>query len=147
MEVGQVGLHQREAMRPASAALIALLNSSTEFIKADLWTFTLADGTIYRFSGEALPVTDAATGRVFGLGPRIDRSTIKLVIGIQSDELDVRIYPASTDLLGTTLWTQAVWQGQLDAATVQLERAFMPSWGDTSPGTIILFLGRVSDID
>jgi hypothetical protein len=131
--------------------LIALLNSSTEFIKADLWTFTLQDGTTFLLSGEMLPVTDAATGRVFGLGPRIDRSAIRIVVGIQSDELDVRIYPDPTDLLGTVAgtmgWAQAVWRGEFDAATVQLERAFMPSWGDTSPGTIVLFLGRVSDID
>jgi uncharacterized phage protein (TIGR02218 family) len=69
------------------------------------------------------------------------------VIGVQSDELDVRIYPQPTDTLGGTSWEQAVWQGQFDGATVQLERAFMPSWGDTSPGTVVLFAGRVSDLE
>ena len=68
------------------------------------------------------------------------------MIGIQSDELDVQIYPAATDLLGGTSWEAACWQGQLDGATVQLERAFMPAWGDTSPGTVVLFAGRVSDL-
>ena len=42
---------------------------------------------------------------------------------------------------------QAAWQGQLDGALLQLERAFMPTYGDTSPGTVILFAGRISDID
>jgi uncharacterized phage protein (TIGR02218 family) len=30
---------------------------------------------------------------------------------------------------------------------VKLERAFMPSYGDLSPGTVVLFSGRVGDID
>jgi hypothetical protein len=30
---------------------------------------------------------------------------------------------------------------------VQLERAFMPSWGNTSPGTVVLFVGRISDLE
>jgi uncharacterized phage protein (TIGR02218 family) len=133
-------------MKPASPALVALLNSSTEFLVADCWTFTLQDGTQFLFSGAQTAVTDQATGRVFALGPRFERSTIKIVIGIQSDELDVYIYPAATDLLGSIAWEQAVWQGQFDGATVQLERAFMPAWGNTSPGTVVLFAGRVSDL-
>jgi hypothetical protein len=138
-------------VKQASAALIALLNSSTEFIMADLWTFTLQGGTQYLFSGGMTAVTDQPTGRAFALGPRFERSTVKVVIGIQSDELDVRIYPQTTDLLGGTSWEQAVWQGQLDGATVQLERAFMGAsgggWGDTSAGTVVLFAGRVSDLE
>ncbi len=132
-------------MKPASPALVALLNSSTEFQKADCYTFTLQDGSQFLFSGEQTAVTMAG-GRVFALGPRFERSTIKIVIGIQSDELDIFIYPAPTDLLGSVPWEQAVWQGQFDGATVQLERAFMPAWGDTSPGTVVLFAGRVSDL-
>jgi hypothetical protein len=126
---------------------------------ADLWTFTLqslapaeAGGrTQYRFSGGATAITDQATGRVFALGPAFDRSTTRIVIGVQSDDLDVQIYPAPTDLLGGTPWAAAAWQGQLDGATVTLERAFMGAasggWGDTSAGTVVLFVGRVSDLD
>jgi uncharacterized phage protein (TIGR02218 family) len=139
--------HQRAAVKPASTALIALLSSSTEFIMADLFTFTLQGGTQYLFSGGQTAITDQATGRVFARGPRFERTTVHVVIGIQSDELDLRVYPAATDLLGALSWQQAVWQGLLDGATVQLERAFMPSWGNTSPGTVVLFAGRVSDLE
>ena len=86
-------------MKQASAALIALLSSSTELIMADLWTFTLQDGSQYLYSSGATAITDQPTGRVFVLGPRFERSTTRVVIGIQSDELDVRVYP-TTDLLG-----------------------------------------------
>jgi uncharacterized phage protein (TIGR02218 family) len=144
-------------MKPASPALVALLGSSTEFIMADLWTLTLQSpapaqaggGTQYLYSGGQTAITDQATGRVFALGPRFERSMVKVVIGIQSDELDVRIYPATTDILGGTSWEQAVWQGQFDGAVLQLERAFMGAggWGDTSPGTVVLFAGRISDLE
>jgi hypothetical protein len=138
-------------MKQASAALIALLSSSTELIMVDLWTFTLPGGSQYLYSSGATAITDQPTGRVFALGPRFERSTTRVVIGIQSDELDVRIYPATTDLLGGSSWEQAVWQGQLDGATLQLERAFMGAagggYGDTSAGTVVLFTGRVSDLE
>jgi uncharacterized phage protein (TIGR02218 family) len=114
---------------------------------ADLWTFALHGGETFLYSGAATAITDAATGRIFTLGPRFDRSATRIVIGIQSDELDLRIYPGPTDMLGSAPWLAAVWQGQLDGAEVTLERAFMPNWGDTSPGTVVLFMGRVSDLE
>lgn len=142
-------------MKPASPALVALLHSPTGFIMADLYTFALQSpapaeaggGSTYLFSGAATAITDETTGRVFQLGPRFERTTTRTVIGIQSDELDIRVYPETTDMLGQTPWAQAAWEGELDGAAVQLERAFMPAYGDTSPGTVVLFAGRVSDIE
>jgi hypothetical protein len=145
-------------MKPASPALVALLQSQ-QFVMADLYTFTLqgsadviglpppAPGPSYLYSGAATAITDQTTGRFFALGPRFERSMTKTVIGIQSDELDIRIYPATTDMLGEIAWAAAVWQGQLDGATLQLERAFMPAYGDTAAGTVVLFSGRVSDAE
>jgi hypothetical protein len=145
-------------VKPTSPALVALLQSQ-QFIMADLYTFTLAGGAdviglpppapgpAYLYSGAATAITDTTTGRVFSLGPKFERSLTRTVIGIQSDELDIRIYPETTDMLGETAWAQAVWQGQLDGAVVQLERAFMRAYGDTSPGTVVLFSGRISDAE
>ena len=141
-------------MRPASAALIALLNSSTQFVMADLLTLTLQGGAVFRFSAAATAVTDQTTGRVFALGPKIERTKTKLVIGTQVDELDVTVYPEPTDLLGATSWLQAAWTGELDGATLMLERAFMAPaaggasfYGNTAAGTVVLFSGRVSDLE
>lgn len=132
-------------MKPASPALIALLNSSEQFVMADLYTFTLTGGDVLRYS--AAPTAIAANGFTFGLGPKFERSKTKTVIGTQVDELDIKVYPEPTDLIGATPWLQAAWQGQLDGALLQLERAFMPTYADTSPGTVVLFAGRISDID
>ncbi len=132
-------------MKATSPALIALLNSSTQFIMADLYTFTLVGGNLLRYS--AAPTAIVANGFTFAVGPKFERSKTRTVIGTQVDELDIKVYAETTDLIGATPWLQAAWQGQLDGALLQLERAFMPTYGDTSPGTVVLFAGRISDID
>jgi len=132
-------------MRAASPALIALLASSDRFIMADLYTITLVGGSVLRYS--AAPTALFANGYTFALGPKFERSKTKIVIGTQVDELEVKIYTEPTDLIGGQPFLQAAWQGQLDGALLHLERAFMPSYGDTSPGTVVLFAGRISDID
>ena len=137
-------------MKPASAELIALLNSGEQFMMTDLYTFTLAGGaTVLRYS--AAPTAIVANGYLFAAGPKFERSKTKVVIGTQVDELDIKIYPETTDLVGATPFLEAAWQGQFDGALLQLERAFMGGsgngYGDTSAGTVILFSGRISDID
>ena len=132
-------------MKAASPALIALLGSSEQFIMADLYTFTLVGGSVLRYS--AAPTALTANGDYFALGPKFERSKTKVVIGTQVDELEIKAYPETTDLIGAIPFLEAAWQGQLDGALLQLERAFMPTYGDTSPGTVILFAGRISDID
>ena len=112
---------------------------------ADLYTFTLVGGSVLRYS--AAPTALTVNDQIFVLGPKFERSKTKIVIGVQVDELEVKVYPESTDLIGDLPFLQAAWQGQLDGALLQLERAFMPAYGDTSPGTVVLFAGRVSDVD
>ncbi|MBV8936684.1 MAG: DUF2163 domain-containing protein [Alphaproteobacteria bacterium] len=132
-------------MKTASPELIALLAGAGQFVMADLYTITLVGGSVLRYS--AAPTALSANGYTFALGPKFERSKTKVVIGTQVDELEVRIYTEPTDLVGGVPFLQAAWQGQLDGALLQLERAFMPSYGDTSPGTVILFAGRISDIE
>jgi uncharacterized phage protein (TIGR02218 family) len=137
--------HIGAAVKAASAALIALLGSSDRFIMADLYTITLVGGSVLRYS--AAPTALTANGYTFALGPKFERSKTKVVIGTQVDELEVMLYPETTDLIGGASFLEAAWQGQLDGALLQLERAFMTTYGDTSPGTVVLFAGRISDID
>jgi len=131
-------------MKRASAALVALLDGE-QFTMADLYTFTLVGGTVLRYS--AAPTTLTAGGNVFQLGPKFERSKVTVQVGTQVDELDIKVYCDTTDLIGSTSFLQAAWTGELDGALLQLERAFMPVYSDTSPGTVVLFAGRISDID
>ena len=132
-------------MKPASPALLALLAGSEQFIMADLYTLTLVGGSVLRYS--AAPTALTVNGQTFALGPKFERSKTKIVIGVQVDELAVKVYPEPTDLIGDLPFLEAAWQGQLDGALLQLDRAFMPVYGDTTPGTVVLFTGRISDID
>src|SRR5713101_1029189 len=125
--------------------MIALLVRGGQCIMADRYTMTLVGGSVLRYSA-ALTVL-IANGYTFALGPKFERSKTKVVIGTQVDELEVMLYPGTTDLIGGASFLEAAWQGQLDGALLQLERAFMPTYGDTTPGTVVLFAGRVSDID
>src|SRR5579862_106671 len=133
-------------MRPASSALVALLNSNEQFTMADLYTFVLQGGGTFLYSGGNTAISDQNSGRDFQLGPRFERSRIKLMTGVQVDELTLHIYPKTTDLLGSIPWLQAAWTGQFDGANLTLERAFMQPYGIVV-GTVVLFVGRVSDID
>jgi uncharacterized phage protein (TIGR02218 family) len=145
MAVEEADIYIGAFMKPASRALITLLSSGDQFVMADLYTITLVGGSTLRYS--AAPTTLVANGHAFALGPKFERSKTKTVIGTQVDELEVKIYAEPTDLIGGVPFLQAAWQGQLDGALLQLERAFMPSYGNTSPGTVVLFAGRISDID
>jgi uncharacterized phage protein (TIGR02218 family) len=141
-------VHFGVSVKPASSALIALLNSSEQFIMADLYTFTLLGGDTFLYSAGNTAITDQATGRYFPLGPKFERSRTKTTVGVQVDELSIWVYPEKTDMLGSVPWLQAAWTGQFDGATCQVERAFMaPAYGDTSAGTVVLFAGRVSDLN
>jgi uncharacterized phage protein (TIGR02218 family) len=132
-------------MKNASPALVALLDSNDRFIMVDLYSFTLVGGEVLRYSAAPTPVT--LDGSTFVLGPKFERSRTKTVIGTQVDELQIRIYPEPTDRVGEFEFLTAMWLGFFDGALVRLERAFMPTYGDTGAGTVVLFAGRVSDID
>jgi Uncharacterized conserved protein (DUF2163) len=100
-------------MKPASPALITLLNSSVQFVMADLFTLTLRGGGVYRYSAAQTALSDE-NSNFFALGPKFERSRTKVVIGVQVDELDLKVYPEATDTLGGVPWLTAAWTGQLD---------------------------------
>ncbi len=138
-------------MKPASQALKALL-ASRQFYAADLYTFTLAGGGMLRYCGGDRDIS--AGGNRFPAGgqsgPYFDRKDAKAKchwkIGVEVDTLVFDVLPGSATVLGAP-FLAAVRQGVFDGAELQLERAFMPTYGDTSAGTVILFAGRVAEVD
>jgi uncharacterized phage protein (TIGR02218 family) len=131
-------------MRTASAPLIAFLASATEFLMADLYTITLADGTISRYANVDIDIgfggyTYSSKGLLLTRGP------ITIVRGLEVDILKVTVVP-TTALIGGIPWLQAAVNGALDGASVMLKRLFL-SDPETPVDVITLFLGNVSDID
>lgn len=134
-------------MKSASSALQAILAGS-QFFMADCYTFTLADGTVARYTTADQDIVDWATSHVFSSqGPFFERSKVKFQVGVQVDELDIVLTAGAGDMIDGVPWLSALRAGVLDGAEVQLDRAFMASFGDTSAGLLTIFAGRVAEVD
>jgi len=130
-------------MKTASGALITLLNTN-QFIWADLYTFTLIDGTVLRYTSADSDLV--VSGNTFSsVGPYLQRGPTKLVIGIEVDTLSISFLLNSGVQIGSIPLAMFARNGGFDGARLKLERVFMATWGDTSAGTLINFVGRVAE--
>lgn len=130
-------------MKSAGPALITLL-AGHQFLMADLYTFTLASGSMLRYASADFDIVSG--GNTFiGSGPRMKRGRTRILRGVEVDTLDVSMFADTTDLVNGVPMLQAIARGVFDGAKVRLERAFMANWGDTSAGTVVLFSGRVAE--
>jgi uncharacterized phage protein (TIGR02218 family) len=123
-------------------ALAALLNSRVPLNKPDVYTLTLVDGTVFRWSGSDVAIT--GNGHTWALGPGLKRSRLRQVIGVSVDDLHVTI----TDNIGTLINGQKLMAfiraGGMVGARLQVDRVF---WGvgDSAPvGALLWFAGNVS---
>jgi uncharacterized phage protein (TIGR02218 family) len=132
-------------MKSATQALLNYLNGgATEFYMADLFTFTLQDGTAYRYAEYDYDIT--YNGHVFSCsGPRFTRSSVKVAAGTQVDSMDVDVLAVPSVTAGGVPFLQMMAQGALDGADVRVERVFMET-PPTPVGGYIVFSGRVAVI-
>jgi uncharacterized phage protein (TIGR02218 family) len=141
-------------MKTVSTALATLLATTNQYQMADLYTFTLANGTVLRLTDAGADIIFQYIYTYFGSTLRLERGRTKTVIGLEVDELEITLYPAATDLIGATQFLVGLQQGMLDGARLRLERVFMPLynqngvpyWGDTTAGSVPLFEGRVGSV-
>jgi uncharacterized phage protein (TIGR02218 family) len=132
-------------MKNASAELISLLNTSDNLKVADLYTFTLTNGTVLRYTSADFDVEyNGNTYLCENAG--IKRSSMSWQTGLSVDSLDLEFYPKDTDLVGTLPLVQAFRNGTFDGASLQLDMAFFENWTDTPLVLEKLFLGNV-DVD
>lgn len=133
-------------MKTVSGTLATLLATSNEFVMADLYTFTLVDGTIQRYADFDIDLTYSAVTWNAG-GPVIERDRTRTVVGLEVDTLSVRVSPKDTDMIGSQTWLQAACSGRLDGAIVSLDRAFMsPGLPLSVAGTVSMFVGNVAQL-
>jgi uncharacterized phage protein (TIGR02218 family) len=136
-------------MKLASPGLIALLASTKDLIMTDLWTFSLVNGTVLRYTTWDQDLTVAAN--TFKSHDVILASgKITQTRGLEVNETDLTCYPnltTSPSKIGNIPFLQALRSGLLDNATAQRERIFMPTPGDVSLGTVRIFLGLVTEVD
>lgn len=138
-------------MKTASAALINLL-ASRQFFAADLYQFALVNGGQLNYcSGDKDVIWNSITWSAGGsVGPYFDRKDNKAKChwktGIAVDTMVFDVLPGTATVNGELL-LPAVRHGVFDGAELILYRAFMPTYGNVAAGTVIMFAGRVAEID
>ena len=132
-------------MKTISGALTTLLNGNRTFNVADLVTIILVDGsTIYRYTSWDADLTVSAN--LFS-SMHFDRGKTRSIVGVEVDTLELTFFCDTNDVIGSQTFIQAANSGTLDGATLKLERCFMATPGDTTAGTVTLFLGRLADME
>ena len=131
-------------MIQATQALIDLLNSDAPLLMADIYTITTTAGQILRYTSHDI---DLAVGGYNFTSFKLKRGTVRVVAGLEVGNPNITFYPEDTELIGTTPFLHPLGKGALHGAACKLERAFFsPDW-PTFVGSIIRFVGRVSDIE
>ncbi|MDB5358844.1 MAG: hypothetical protein JWO51_141 [Rhodospirillales bacterium] len=133
-------------MKTASGALISLLASSDQFLYADLFSFTLADGTVLSFTDKDISLT--VGGTLYRADQvRFDGMRYKIAIGLDVDEQTINLSYAPTDTVKGLSWAHALRAGVFDGCYLRRSRAFYTSFTAAPVGVVPLFGGRISTID
>lgn len=132
-------------MKSAPAPLIALLNSSQQFVMADLYQITMTTGTVLRYTNYDVDVVDSGN-TYFSNSVLIDRSRVRTVLGVEVDTLDITVNPHPSDLVSGTSFLKTCALGLLDGAFLIMRRAFFDSTG-ANVGSFINFSGRIADMN
>lgn len=130
-------------MKPFSSALATLFDTRT-FVSADLYTFILPGGGSATLTSADQNIVWNGVTYLSG-APRVDRSPISEKTGLQVSSIKIDIYPGPADSIFGIPWQQAIKRGYFDGASVEIDRAFAPVWGEPITGTITMLKGRVAD--
>lgn len=142
-------------MKSAPGALITLLNSANKFLMADLYTITLFDGTVYYWTSADTAIVYPPAGQSYSCAveggttvPLIKRGATKTILGLEVDDLEIVLSQGGGQvLLGGIPLSMAAANGVFDGANVIVTRVFMATWGDTTPGGVVLFSGAVAHVE
>jgi uncharacterized phage protein (TIGR02218 family) len=139
-------------MKPASSALITYLNSAMNnpdmpLIFADVFTFTMQDGTILCYTN--VDVTFSYNGNTYLANSiRVDGLKYKASIGLEVDQQQITCTALATDTItGGAPFLQALRDGSFDGCQIERDRVFFSDViGGTAIGSVTLFVGRLGQI-
>ena len=120
-------------MKSASSTLITFLENATEYVRADLYTFTLSGGGVLRYCSANLPIAyDNGTGagvRTFNLGPPIQDEGVQSARGSSPSSVDITILGGNSQFtIGGEDILDFLENFGLDGATVRIDRVFQQDW-------------------
>lgn len=134
-----------EVMKTASGGLITLLNTSTQFMMADLIEIKTISG-YSRYASSDVDIT-YNSNLYIATGPLIRRSATRVVIGLETDTMTLHVSASVSHLLEGLPFVRAALNGALDSARVTVYRAFLTAWNTAPTGVILMFAGRVSNVE
>lgn len=112
-------------MKDASTALKNLLLNNQVFFMADLFTITLTNGTILRYTNCDVPLIVA--GNKYAVLSIVRNGTTQ-TRGIDVDELEMTITTDKLDVIpGGLTFMQGIAAGTFDNAIIRLDRIFSPT--------------------
>ena len=130
-------------MKSFSNALGTLFETGS-FVSADLYTIALAGGGSVCLTSADQNLTWNGVTYLAG-APPVDRSSISQKTGLQVSTVKINFYPGPDDMIAGIPWLTALRRGLFDGASVQIDRAFAPEWGQPITGIITMLKGRVAD--
>lgn len=124
------------------------LASRTPCYIGELFTVTLANGAVYRWTSSDKSLTVGANTWLTARdgAPLITRNRFAVKNTVEVPELEMRI--GALDAIPNFAFNlkTAIHNGLFDGATVEMDRVFMPTPGDTRYGYVVLFAGRLSGV-
>lgn len=138
-------------MKSASPALVAYLNalrtaSDAPLLTAECYTIWLTTGAVLTYTD--LDIAVALNGYVYAANSvLVSGLKYRVSCGVNVDAQQVTIFARTSDTIGGVPFLQALRQGLFDGARIQREKAFFTAWGSPPIGSVVLFKGRVAQID
>lgn len=132
-------------MKSAPAALIAHINNSQQFRMADLYNISMNNGTQLYYTSWDTNVLDNGNTYIANT-LQIDRSKVRVVLGVEVDTLELKINPHPEDLVNSASFLSVCASGLMDGAFLTMRRAFFDDNGQ-SLGSYINFSGRIADMN
>jgi uncharacterized phage protein (TIGR02218 family) len=137
-------------MRNVPSQLLSVLNANTAFLLADLYTITLLDGTVLRWTTCDIALVLAGqtyTPQGTNGVPLLKRNGWECATGLQIGSLDLSLLCGDTATLNGSPLVLEAYNGAFDNAAVVLQRAFMLTWGQLNGGAVPVFTGVVASQD
>lgn len=132
-------------MKSATPELQALFSSTRRIARCDLYSFSLAGGGVLRYTNGDTDIVVGGNVYLGAAAPMLKRSRIRARRGIEIDDLDVTVYADDRHTINGVPWKEAIINGALDGAWLNLEYAYAADPGSAIVGTLNAFFGRVAD--
>lgn len=146
-------------MKTTSGALTTFLENTTQFVRADLYSFALNGGTtVLRYCSCSIPIRAAiyVAGTLTGpftwnVGPPIEDQGVQSARGTGGASVDINIYGGNSEfLVGGVDILDFLENFGLDGASARIDRVFAADWSamfTSGPvGGFCRFSGLVSEV-